>query len=1090
MIIPLHRGERLLQLELPLKLLTSVIIDDDIDEPNETIIFGLSNFSNTSIGTNSSHTLTIVDNDDAPTIEFALALSDADEDVGTHNVIVNLNRESTTQVTVDYAATDITALGGGVDYTLAPGTLTFAAGVTTQTIAVTIIDDIISESDETFRINLTNQNYGSIGAQNEHTVTIRDDDGLPEVEFALNFDAVNEDVGTHDIVVELSNPSSSQQTVNYAVTSGTATGGGVDFTLNPGTLTFAAGETIQNITITIIDDLIDEPDETVVVTLSGQSAGLDLGTTNPHTLTIIDNDDPPEVEFSLAASSASEDVGTHDIQVELSGPSGNVITVDYAVTGGTATGGGVDYTLAAGTLTFAAGTTTQNITVSVVDDALDEPDETVIIALSGPSNATLGTVDEHTFTIIDNDSAPTVEFTLAASSASEGVGTHDIQVELSGPSGFAVTVDYAVIGGTATGGGVDFTLAAGTLTFAAGTTTQNITISVVDDALPEPDETVIIALSNPSNATLGTVDEHTFTIIDNDSAPTVEFALAASSANEDVGTHDIQVELSGPSGYVVTVDYAVTGGTATGGGVDFTLAAGTLTFAAGTTTQNITVSVVDDALAEPDETVIIALSNPSNATLGTEDEHTFTIIDNDSAPTVEFTLAASSANEDVGTHDIQVELSGPSGYVVTVDYAVTGGTATGGGVDFTLAAGTLTFAAGTTTQNITVSVVDDAIDEPDETVIIALSGPSNATLGTEDEHTFTIIDNDSAPTVEFTLAASSANEDVGTHDIQVELSGPSGYVVTVDYAVTGGTATGGGVDFTLAAGTLTFAAGTTTQNITVSVVDDAIDEPDETVIIALSGPSNATLGTVDEHTFTIIDNDSAPTVEFTLAASSANEDVGTHDIQVELSGPSSFVVTVDYAVTGGTATGGGVDYTLAAGTLTFAAGTTTQNITISVVDDAIAEPDETVIIALSNPSNATLGTEDEHTFTIIDNDSAPTVEFTLAASSANEDVGTHDIQVELSGPSGYVVTVDYAVTGGTATGGGVDYTLAAGTLTFAAGTTTQNITVTVVDDAIDEPDETVIIALSGPSNATLGTEDEHTFTIIDNDSAHLRLSLH
>jgi hypothetical protein len=89
-----------------------------------------------------------------------------------------------------------------------------------------------------------------------------------------------------------------------------------------------------------------------------------------------------------------------------------------------------------------------------------------------------------------------------------------------------------------------------------------------------------------------------------------------------------------------------------------------------------------------------------------------------------------------------------------------------------------------------------------------------------------------------------------------------------------------------------------------------------------------------------------------------------------------------------------------------------------------------------------------------------------------------------------VVTVDYAVTGGTATGGGVDYTLAAGTLTFAAGTTTQNITVTVVDDALDEPDETVIIALSGPSNATLGTVDEHTFTIIDNDSAHLRLSLH
>ena len=62
------------------------------------------------------------------------------------------------------------------------------------------------------------------------------------------------------------------------------------------------------------------------------------------------------------------------------------MTVNYAVTGGTATGGGVDYTLANGTLTFAPAVTSQNITLSVVDDSLDEEDETIEITLSGSTN--------------------------------------------------------------------------------------------------------------------------------------------------------------------------------------------------------------------------------------------------------------------------------------------------------------------------------------------------------------------------------------------------------------------------------------------------------------------------------------------------------------------------------------------------------------------------------------------------------------------------------------------------------------------------------------------------------------------------------
>jgi len=81
------------------------------------------------------------------------------------------------------------------------------------------------------------------------------------------------------------------------------------------------------------------------------------------------------------------------------------------------------------------------------------------------------------------------------------------------------------------------------------------------------------------------------------------------------------------------------------------------------------------------------------------------------------------------------------------------------------------------------------------------------------------------------------------------------------------------------------------------------------------------------------------------------------------------------------------------------------------------------------------------------------------------------------------VTVQYAVTGGTATGGGVDYTLNSGTLTFNPGVTSQNIPMTVVDDSLVESNETVIVTLSSPTNATLGANTTYTYTINDNDTA-------
>ena len=122
---------------------------------------------------------------------------------------------------------------------------------------------------------------------------------------------------------------------------------------------------------------------------------------------------------------------------------------------------------------------------------------------------------------------------------------------------------------------------------------------------------------------------------------------------------------------------------------------------------------------------------------------------------------------------------------------------------------------------------------------------------------------------------------------------------------------------------------------------------------------------------------------------------------------------------------------------------------------------------MSNPSNATLGSDDVHTYTITDNDSAPVVDFNTTSLNAPESQPTRAVTVDLSAASSQNVSVDYAVTG-TATGSGTDHTLANGTLTIIAGNTSGTIIIgNIVDDSLDEANETIILTLSNPSNATL-----------------------
>ena len=221
----------------------------------------------------------------------------------------------------------------------------------------------------------------------------------------------------------------------------------------------------------------------------------------------------------------------------MSAVSEQIVTINYTVTG-TATGSGEDYTLENGVLTIDAGETSGTITIAgIVDDGSGEGNETVILTLSNPNNTTLGSNDVHTFTILEpligEGPSRDISFVEPNSSGAESESSTDLTVQMSASFTADATINYAVTG-TATGSGTDYTLANGTATIAAGSSTTITIAGIIDDSLDEVNETVIVTLSNPTNANQGSILVHTLYIIDNDNEPEVSFGDTSSSGAESV----------------------------------------------------------------------------------------------------------------------------------------------------------------------------------------------------------------------------------------------------------------------------------------------------------------------------------------------------------------------------------------------------------------------------------------------------------------------------------------------------------------------------------------------------------------------------
>jgi hypothetical protein len=399
------------------------VIADGSVESDETVNLALGNVTGATLGTPTSATVTIV-NDDAAvpgTLQFSLAnYSVAEDGSGTATITVTRAGGSTGAVGVSYATSNGTATAGS-DYTAVSSTLSWADGISTaQTFDVPITNDTDVEVPETVNLTLSNPTGGAtLGTPNTATLTIISEDKYGTIKFSATSYNVDE-VTNADVtdVITLQRVDGSSGIVSVDVTdlgTGTATGSGTDYTFtSPTTVSWADGETMdKNVTITLVDDAVVEVTETVNLSLGNVTGGARIGSPSTATVNIADDDSSAafgDLQFDAATYSVDEGAGTATITVNRINGTSGAVGVSYATSNETATAGS-DYETASGTLSWADGVGgAKTFTVAITNDTDVEGSETVNLTLSTPTGgAILVAPSTAILTINDNDTNLTMD---------------------------------------------------------------------------------------------------------------------------------------------------------------------------------------------------------------------------------------------------------------------------------------------------------------------------------------------------------------------------------------------------------------------------------------------------------------------------------------------------------------------------------------------------------------------------------------------------------------------------------------------------------------------------------------------------------
>ena len=426
---------------------------------------------------------------------------------------VSLDAASTRQVAVSYG-TYSPLSGAGVndavhlsDYRGRSGRVTFNPGETVKHVSVPLIDDDLSEAEESFEFSLTNPREGRL-PDGKLSLTVKgiieDDDPVPAAALALTRSSIQENGGTTSVTATLDHRSSVDTTVAVSATP-VAAAKASDFVLGDSTvLTIPAGRLLGNgvVTITGVDNFMDAPDKTITVTGVATNA---VGVLGPSALTFfIKDDDTASVRVLPESLKVMEGESAQYRAALTSEPTG---TATVSVRGGGNTVLSVDKP----NLTFTSDnwSTAQTVTVTAAADA-DTQDAKAMLVHTVRGGGYDSVAAELPVTVVDRDQCV---LDVADAAGRERDGRLVFALNLSPSCDEPVTVRYGTADGTARAPS-DYRSASGTLTFAAGESRKQVTVRLRRDCVNEEEEHFYLRLSEPQNAVLadaeavGTITNH------------------------------------------------------------------------------------------------------------------------------------------------------------------------------------------------------------------------------------------------------------------------------------------------------------------------------------------------------------------------------------------------------------------------------------------------------------------------------------------------------------------------------------------------------------------------------------------------------
>ena len=1012
-------------------------------------------------------------------------------------------------------------------------------------------------------------------------------------------------------------------------TDGTGYGDDVTFRTKDYTVTFAtdgtAGASLTGDTTQYIDDGTNCTSVTAVAPdgyelSSWSGTGGFTSTDNPMTVTNVTKDmtitanfTPTTLTFVASDITVTEN-STNNIQIKLSGVPANDIDVSVG-----RTSGDTDLT-GSGSLTFTSANwdTYQDVAISAADDA-DAVNSTAVFTITKDSG--LNPIADKDVTVSEaDDELPVVNLSVDPSSIDENGGVATLTATLDSTFTSDVTVNLA-FSGTATGSGTDYTASASQIVVSAGNTTGTMTITGVDDALSEGDETVIVDVDSVTNGREATEQQVTVTITDDELYTlTVENGVGAGTKyKDDVVTIGAVV----PPGYEFTSWTDDVGGTF----ADSTSSTTTYTMPGSNATVTANFTAIEGNLMMTGDNTYHQLGDGTTTNVSTpfellessvnmiadRDAHSSWIVKTDGSL---WAWGSSSRGELGGGSQpsqetpLQIISSGVSSvfsggncsFIIKTDGSIwaTGnnskgqlgdGTtdnkssfsqvlAAGSGVKFisSMAGHTLflkddgsvwacgdnsygELGDGTTTDSTSLKQIVSsdavAVAAGEHFSLILKSDGSVWSCGINDYGQL----GDGTQTNNITLKKADIS---GVKNISAGLSkslflktdgtvwgcgygngmGVNATVFTTTpiqlttkiaeyinaaemhsfFIATDGSLWGDGSNYSgqLGNGTTTSTADyeeiysrdvlavacseTHTMimknlySLTVSTTGTGIGDGSymggEVVSISTTLPSGydfATWTTSDggsfddataaSTTYTMPFADATVTANFTptpltVIASDISVDEGSsNNIQVKLSAQPADTIVLSIS-----RTSGDTDLT-GSGTLSFTTANwdTYQNFAVSAAEDGDRSCDSAVF-TITKSSGTNPVTEKDVTVTEIDND-LPIVTLSVDSATIAEAGGAATVTATLDSIFTSDVTVDLAITGTASSAGVVDYTISSTTIVIPAGDTTGTVTVTANQDSFDEDDETVILDINSVTNARETTPQQVTVIITDDDPA-------